>query len=335
MSPRIIVAAADALGTSAVAAVAREVSGAVGATVDVVLVASSVTPEAVDSFVDEAGLAGRADRILAYEVPAGHALGGATLAAALVDAAAGDDVHAVLLAEGPFAREAAARTAVRLGGSCASMCSRLQMVAGDGVRIERPAYGGVASAGLTLNATPACVVLAPGQAPPGPATGGPAPVVEARRLAVSAVAGRVTVLAETSVEKTCDLEHAKVIVSVGRGFAKSADLEIIGDLVELLGAEVGCSRPIAEDFKWLEKEHLVGLTGASVTPELYLALGISGQVQHLAGIKDAKIVAAVNSDPRSPILKNADYAIVADLYKVVPALTEFLRERHTNGTHGG
>jgi electron transfer flavoprotein alpha subunit len=124
-------------------------------------------------------------------------------------------------------------------------------------------------------------------------------------------------------------------VSVGRGFTKPADLRIVDELVELLGAEVGCSRPIAEDFKWLGKEHLVGLTGASVAPDLYLALGISGQVQHLAGIKGAKIVAAINSDARSPILKNADYAIVADLYQFVPLLTEQLQRRRASESAGG
>ena len=91
-----------------------------------------------------------------------------------------------------------------------------------------------------------------------------------------------------------------------------------------LGAELGCSRPIAEDFKWLPKERQVGLTGVSVNAGLYLALGISGQVQHLTGIKGAKVVVAVNNDARAPIARNADYVIVGDLYKVVPELVSAL-----------
>ena len=335
MSPRIVVAGHDARGTAAAAAAAREMADSIGATVEVVVLVPSAIPGTVEAFVEEAGLAGRAERVVAYELPPGHAYSGVTVADALLDAAAGNDVSAVVLADGPFAREAAARTAVRLNGACASMCSTVEVLGGTFVSVTRPAYGGVALAHLTLKASSAVVVLAPGGPFAGAATGGAAPAVERKALTVSEVAGRVTVLDETPVVKTCDLEHAKVVVSVGRGFAKPADLEIIEDLVELLDAEVGCSRPIAEDFKWLDKEHLVGLTGATVTPDLYLALGISGQVQHLAGIKGAKIVAAVNSDRRSPILKNADYALVGDLYKVVPALTEHLRKRKANGGAGG
>ncbi|MHB9115235.1 MAG: electron transfer flavoprotein subunit alpha/FixB family protein [Thermoleophilia bacterium] len=333
MSGRIIVIGADPLGVGAVALIAKEMADVAGATVDVVMVASAPAAGIPGGFVEEACLSGRADRVLVYEIPADRRPDGAFLADAVVDAAVGDDVQAVLFAETPFAREAAARVAVRLGGSCASSCSGPTLVPGEGLRVERPAYGGVATARLTLTAAPACVVLAAGLAAPA-AAAGPPPSVEVRAVAVLAGVGRVSVKEETRVVKTCDLERAKVIVSVGRGFTKPTDLAIIDPLVELLGAEIGCSRPIAEDFKWLEKEHLVGLTGASVTPDVYLALGISGQVQHLAGIKGAKVVVAVNSDARSPIFKNADYGIVGDLFKVVPALTESLRGRRAAGGAG-
>ena len=122
------------------------------------------------------------------------------------------------------------------------------------------------------------------------------------------------------VLKTVDLAAASVVVAVGRGFAKAEDLEIVQPLLQRLGAELGCSRPIAEDFKWLPQERQVGLTGVSVNAGLYLALGISGQVQHLAGVKGARIVVSVNSDGRAPIVRNADYAVVGDLYKFVPEL---------------
>jgi electron transfer flavoprotein alpha subunit len=116
------------------------------------------------------------------------------------------------------------------------------------------------------------------------------------------------------------------VVAVGRGFAKAEDLEIVTPLLRRLDAELGCSRPIAEDFKWLPQERQVGLTGVSVAPGLYLALGISGQVQHLAGIKGAKVVVSVNNDARAPMARNADYAVVADLYAFVPELLNALGE---------
>ena len=109
--------------------------------------------------------------------------------------------------------------------------------------------------------------------------------------------------------KTVDLAGANVVVSVGRGFAKAEDIDLVKPLVQALGAELGCSRPIAEDFRWLPKERLVGLTGTSVNADLYLALGISGQVQHLTGIKGARLVVAVNNDAKAPIVRNADYVI--------------------------
>ena len=124
-----------------------------------------------------------------------------------------------------------------------------------------------------------------------------------------------------------NIEEAEIIVSVGRGFKKKEDLKLAFDLAKLLGAEIGCSRPIAADLKWLSEDHWVGLSGHKVAPKIYLAIGISGAPQHLAGITDAKIVVAVNKDKSAPIFKNADYGIVADLYQFIPILTKKIEER--------
>ncbi|MCE4606157.1 MAG: electron transfer flavoprotein subunit alpha/FixB family protein [Desulfurococcales archaeon] len=122
-----------------------------------------------------------------------------------------------------------------------------------------------------------------------------------------------------------NLEEAEIIVSVGRGFKSKEDLKLAFELAELLGAQIGCSRPIAADLQWLSEEHWVGLSGKKVAPKVYLAIGISGAPQHLAGIIDAKIVVAVNKDKSAPIFKNADYGVVADLYKFVPVLMEKIK----------
>jgi electron transfer flavoprotein alpha subunit len=118
------------------------------------------------------------------------------------------------------------------------------------------------------------------------------------------------------------LEDAEIIVSVGRGFKSKEDLSLAFKLAELIGAQVGCSRPIAADLKWLSEEHWVGLSGKKVKPKLYMAIGISGQPQHLAGIMDAKIIVAINKDPNAPIFKYADYGVVEDLYHFIPKLIE-------------
>ncbi|MGC9147903.1 MAG: electron transfer flavoprotein subunit alpha/FixB family protein [Sulfolobales archaeon] len=122
------------------------------------------------------------------------------------------------------------------------------------------------------------------------------------------------------------LEEADIIISVGRGFKSEADIKAAFELAEILGGQVGCSRPIAADLKWLPEEHWVGLSGKKVKPKLYLALGISGQPQHIAGIIDSRIVVAVNKDPNAPIFKNADYGIVGDLYEFLPIFTKKVRE---------
>ena len=121
-----------------------------------------------------------------------------------------------------------------------------------------------------------------------------------------------------------DLVAAKRIVDVGRGLAQEADLELCRKLAAALGAEVGCSRPVAENNKWLPKSHYMGLTGVQVKPELIVALGVSGQIQHIGGINKSRVIVAVNKDKSAPIFKNADFGVVGDLYKVVPALIEKL-----------
>lgn len=122
-----------------------------------------------------------------------------------------------------------------------------------------------------------------------------------------------------------DLKSARIIVSVGRGLKRKDDISMVEELAKALGAALGCSRPISSDLGWLPEEHHIGLTGVSVKPDLYIAIGISGQLQHLAGIKDSKIIAAINTDKSAPIFQACDYGVVGDMYKVVPELVKLLK----------
>ena len=125
-------------------------------------------------------------------------------------------------------------------------------------------------------------------------------------------------------ERAVDLGAAEIIVSVGRGIGEEENLDVVKQLVEALGAELAASRPIC-DAGWLPMERQVGSSGQTVAPKLYVAVGISGAIQHLVGMKGSKTIVAINKDPNAPIFEVADYGIVGDLFEVVPAIVEALK----------
>jgi electron transfer flavoprotein alpha subunit len=130
--------------------------------------------------------------------------------------------------------------------------------------------------------------------------------------------------------KGVKLSDATIIVSFGRGVRKKEDMVMVEDFAKAVGGVVGCSRPIAEDLRWLPEEQYIGLSGQKVNPKLYFACGISGQIQHLTGIRNSKVIVSINNDPKAPIFEFSDYGIVGDLYAMLPALTEAVRQLSKN-----
>ncbi len=125
--------------------------------------------------------------------------------------------------------------------------------------------------------------------------------------------------------RAVDLGAAEIIVSVGRGIREAENIELVRTLAQALGAELAASRPIC-DNGWLPMERQVGSSGQTVAPKMYLAVGISGAIQHLVGMKGSKTIVAINRDPEAPIFEVADYGIVGDLFQIVPALIEELKK---------
>jgi electron transfer flavoprotein alpha subunit len=156
-------------------------------------------------------------------------------------------------------------------------------------------------------------------------TGGP-PAVEA--FAVQIDPAQIRTKPEDpfrEAARAVDLTSAELIVSVGRGIREKENIGIVEELAAAMGAELAASRPIC-DNGWLPMERQVGSSGQTVSPKVYLAVGISGAIQHLVGMKGAKTIVAINKDPEAPIFEVADYGLVGDLFEVVPALTEAVKK---------
>jgi len=144
---------------------------------------------------------------------------------------------------------------------------------------------------------------------------------------VAPQASRVKLLSVEEKKKGgANIEAAEIVVGVGRGFRVKEDLKLAFELANVIGAQVGCSRPIAADLKWLPEDAWIGISGKKIRPKLYITIGISGAPQHISAV-DAKVIVSINKDKNAPIFKYSDYGIVADLYQFLPILTKKLKEK--------
>ena len=217
--------------------------------------------------------------------------------------------------------EIAARAAAILGIGLVSEATALRALPDGAWRSERIMYAGGAVQTETWTG-PAVVTIAQGQA--AAASGGAVDV----ETVVVAADSRVRVVARTARERSgSNLASAARVVCVGMGLKKIDDLSLAGDLADALGAEMACTRPVAEDREWLPVERYIGISGVKVRPDLYVGLGVSGQVQHTIGIRDAKVIVGINTDPDATLFAVCDYAVVGSLYEIAPLLAAAVRNR--------
>ncbi len=244
-------------------------------------------------------------------------------ARAIADLLAAEQASVLLVGGTMRGKDLAAKVAALLKAGLVTDALSVAYADG-GLETTRLIYGGLA---VSTEATlfPALVTIPPRTfAEAVPAGNGQGEVVV---LEVNNEDSRVSISNVCPIERQgADIAAATRVVCVGRGLNKKEDLALAEALAKVVGAEIGCTRGIAEDYHWLPNERYIGISGQKVKPEIYISMGISGQVQHVVGIRDSKIIVAIDSNEKAPIFEAADYGIVGDLYEVVPLLTEALKK---------
>ena len=301
--------------TSAARGLAEEASS------DVVALLIGAAPDGAAEALARAGadtvLVGKADGLDGYSTEG--------YTRAIVQAAKEQSSHLVLLSATAMGRDVGPRVAAALEAGMASDCTGMSIVDGK-LELVRPVFAGKAYTTLRIETPVQVVTLRPNVFPVGEPDAGrsAAPADLAVGLEGTDLRAKLVEVVKGQSDKP-DLTEADVIVSAGRGMKGPEHWGVIEALAEAVGGVIGASRAVV-DSGWRPHSEQVGQTGKTVQPSLYFAIGISGAIQHLAGMRTSKCIVAVNKDAEAPIFKVADYGIVGDLFEVVPALTEEIKK---------
>lgn len=232
----------------------------------------------------------------------------------------------VLLAHDHFGIDLAPGLSIKLNAAFVPDILQITQIEGAAVTFVRQEFGGQVSAHVRCDVSPGAVItIRPGafkRAPNAPVVG----LIVDKSAEIGSLSARRRYL-QTVVAEAGDVDITKhtILVSIGRGIQEKGNVSMAQELADVLGAAVSCSRPVV-DAKWLEKSRQVGSSGKTVKPKVYLACGISGAFQHLAGIKGNPFIVAINKNPKAPIFQVADVGIVDDILEFLPELTEKIRE---------
>lgn len=265
---------------------------------------------------DKLGKCG-ADKV--YNVAASNDFDAQVYAAIIANAAKKLGADCVVFAHSSSGKSLAGRVSVRLEAGMVS--SVISVPEGSDFQVKKGVFSGKGFAIYEITTANKVVTIAPNTFRPEET--GSAVAVES--LEVEAPQGRVRVKEQSTVDGVVPLPEAELVVSAGRGMKGPENWGIIEEMATILGATTACSRPVA-DIDWRPHHEHVGQTGVAIRPNLYIAVGISGAIQHLAGVNQSKVIVVINKDPEAPFFKAADYGIVGDLFDVVPRLNEALKK---------
>ena len=244
-----------------------------------------------------------------------------TYAAAIGNAAAQLGAKVIVLSHTSKGRALLGRLAARLNAGSVAGAKTVPTAEGNTLKVVKGVFSGKATAEYAITSDIKVISLMGNEVPP--ETTGADVAVE--NLSVDVPAPKVKVIATERQDGTVPLPEAELVVSAGRGMKGPENWGIIEDLAGAIGATTACSRPVA-DTGWRPHHEHVGQTGVAIRPNLYVAIGISGAIQHLAGVNQSKVIVVINKDPEAPFFKAADYGVVGDLFEVVPRLTEAVKK---------
>jgi electron transfer flavoprotein alpha subunit len=298
---------------------ARRWAGEVGGAVEAVWLTDRAAPEGLAHLA-----AWGASRVWLWEDAALVPYRGETWVPAVAELATRESPRAIWGAVTSRHRELMARLAARLGAGIAADCVAFSLADGQLVA-TRPVYAGKLISRVRWKTGPWVATLRPNVFKAAEAETGKAPAVERQSLGAVTPATRFVERREEAQTGLPELTEAEIVVSGGRGLKGPENFVLLEQLAGVIGAAVGASRA-AVDAGWKPHRYQIGQTGRTISPKLYIGCGISGAIQHLAGMRTSKVICAVNKDADAPIFKIADFGLVGDLFEVVPLLTEEFRK---------